>query len=166
MLPKFPAYVGWRRKTKIAGSASISHSKLSSNSICALDPIGFGIYLAEFHTISHPKSNVTRLPCDWRIAVKYGVELLARTDLSVTPPGTEPVTKPVVAPRFRSQRGSMCFWALKFTISETGRGRLSIAGVEPQTSLESSPNGSEEVKPESHLACNGHLIHVNPDPAI
>jgi len=93
MLPKFPAYVGWRRKTKIAGSASISHSKLSSNSICALDPIGFGIYLAEFHTISHPKSNVTRLPCDWRIAVKYGVELLARTDLSVTPPGTEPVTK-------------------------------------------------------------------------
>ena len=54
MLPEFPADVGWRRKIKIAGSASISHSKLSRNSICALDPIGLEICLGKFHTISHP----------------------------------------------------------------------------------------------------------------
>lgn len=54
MLPEFSPYVGWRRKIKIAGSASISHSKLSNNSICAVDPIGLGICLGKFYTISDP----------------------------------------------------------------------------------------------------------------
>jgi hypothetical protein len=33
---------------------------------------------------------------------------------------------------------------------------------QPSLLLESSPNGSEEVKSEGHWACNGHLIHVKP----